>query len=275
MNVFSANTAVTLDVPLQDRNGNPLSVSGVSYRVTDQNGTELVPVTTLDGFIANAPVATIVVPAEINALAADTLMALRQVTLLCTVGANTVTLHAPYGLSVFDPLKSGVNSFMTYAQAQFVALTLTGIEGWDGADEQARIVALIEARTRILRLNFDPYGRNNTNQSVLSLIPNGSRVVRAPGVAWVGDLSLLTPEQFNQLPVDFMTALRQAQLVEANAILGGDTIDQKRRDGLVQDNIGESRQMFRSGKPLELPVARRTLGYLTGYVTYSLRTGRA
>ena len=41
------------------------------------------------------------------------------------------------------------------------------------------------------------------------------------------------------------------------------------------ESIGESRQMFRSTKPLDLPISKRALGYISQFVTFSKKIGRA
>jgi hypothetical protein len=275
MDIFSANTDVSLEVPLTDKDGNALAVTSISYSVIDVNGVEIIPPTPLADFVPDSETAVVVVPAEKNALAAGQTQDMRQVMLDCEVGGNTVRKTAFYAIQANEALLMGVNSFMSYVQAQFVALTMPGLDGWDGADEQGRIRALVEAWRRVLRLRFTDIDRYR-DQSSLFYGFEGSRDtswIGGNGIA--GDLSLLRPDQYQNLPVEFMAALRNAQLCEANEILGGSTIDQKRRDGLIQDNIGESRQMFRQGKPLDLPVSRAALRYLSGYVSFALMIARA
>lgn len=279
MDVFSAGTDVALQVPLQDKVGNPLTVSAISYRVTDENGVELVPATALASFVAGSAAAGIAIPAAENTLAAGVARGLRNVELTCTIGGNQIFLHAAYAIEIADPLVVGVNSFMTYAQAEFTALGLPNIDAWNGADEQARIAALMDARSHIVQLSFTPLNSNvNWGQDSLNFIPEGTYNTDYVGDSSMflfnGNLDLLRPDQFKSLPSRFVDALKRAQVVEADAILGGNSIEQKRREGLVQDNIGESRQMFRQSKPLELPVCRRALGYLGYFVTFAKRIGR-
>jgi len=274
MDVFSANTDVTLEVPLTDKSGNQLSVSAITYRVTDINGVDVIAATALADFEADSESAVIVIPAEKNALPAGQPLSVRQAVLECQIEANKVRLTAFYALQADETLITGVNSFMTYVQAQFVALTMPGIDGWNAAGDQERTTALMEAWRRILRLRFTDIDKYRDQSSLFYGFEGTRDTSWIGGNGIAGDLSLLTPEQYQSLPVEFMAALRNAQLSEANEIMGGSSIDQKRREGLIQDNIGESRQMFRLGKPLDLPVSRATLRYLSGYVTYSLRTAR-
>lgn len=280
MDVFSAGTAVTLLVPLQDKSGNPLVVSAIEYRVTDENDVGQVAATPLVGFVPGSDTAAIIVAATENTLSAGVARGLRNVVMKCSVGDNTIYLHASYSIEDADPLMVGVNSFMSYSQAEFTALSLPNMDSWNGADEQSRIAALMDARSHIVQLSFTPLNSNvNWGQDSLNFIPEGTYdtdyVGNSSMFLFNGNLDLLRPDQFKSLPTRFLAALKRAQVTEADAILGGNSIEAKRREGLVQDNIGESRQTFRQSKPLELPVCRRALGYLSYFITFSKRIGRA
>lgn len=280
MDVFSAGTAVTLSVPLQDKSGNPLVVSAIEYRVTDENSVELVAASPLAGFALGMDTALITVAAAENTLSVGVARGMRNVILKCTVGGNSIYLHVSYAIEDADPLVVGTNSFMTYSQAEFTALSLPNLDSWNAADEQSRIAALMDARSHIVQLSFTPLNSNvNWGQDSLNFIPEGAYdtdyIGNSSMFLFNGNLDLLRPEQFKSLPTRFVDALKKAQVTEADALLGGNSIEAKRREGLVQDNIGESRQTFRQSKPLELPVCRRALGYLSYFITFSKRIGRA
>lgn len=279
MDVFTAGSAVQYTVPLQDSSGNPLTVEAISYRVTDENGVELVPMTVLV-FDAGSDSAVIPVSADKNVLATGAAAGMRAIELVCTDdNGNQFNLNAAYAIELPNRLVTGVNSFMTYAQAEFTALSLPNLDGWNAADERARVAALMDARSHIVQLSFTPLNSNvNWGQDSLNFIPEGTYSTDYVGNSnmflFNGNLDLLRPEQFASLPSRFIDALKRAQVVEADFILGGDSVEQKRRDGLIQDNIGESRQMFRQSRPLQLPVCRRALAYLSYFVTFSKRLGR-
>jgi hypothetical protein len=280
MNVFSAGTAVTLSVPLQDASGNLISVSAVSYRVTDQAGTELAALTSLDSFAPGSETADVTVLAEDNALGAGVARALRNVELTCTLDdGNTIVLRAAYVIQGADPLVIGVNSFSTFAQAEFAAMAIPGLDAWKAASDDDKMAALMDARDHIVQLSFTPLNSNvNWGQDSLNFIPEGTYSTDYVGNSnmflFNGNLDLLRPEQFASLSTRFVAALVKAQVVEADYILGGGDIEKKRQDGLVVDNIGESRQQYRKGKPLALPVCRRALAYLSYFVTFAKRLGR-
>jgi len=279
MDMFSAGTTVTLQVPLQDKSGNLLDVNSVSYRITDQNGNELVATTALTDFAAGSETADITVPAEDNQLDPGVSRALRNVELLCEISGNTVIMHAAYAIETADPLLVGVNSFATFAAAQFAALSIPNLPAWGAASDAEKIAALMDARAHIVQLSFAPLNSNiNWGQDSLNFIPDGTYDTDYIGngsmFLFNGNLDLLRPEQFKSLPTRFVDALIKAQVTEADYILGGGDIEKKRQEGLIMDNIGESRQMFRQGKPLTLPVCRRALAYLSYFVTFAKRIGR-
>lgn len=274
MNVFAAATDVTLVVPLTDPSGNTLNVDAISYTVHDHMGGVILTQTTLDEFGPGSETADITIPAALNQLEPGVPRALRQIELACTIGENVINLHASYVVSVPDPLLVGVNSFGTYAALQFASMDIPNLLGWDAASQGERMSALIDARERICRLSFTPF-TSRPGQDSLFFVPEGTRETRYPGAEYVGDLSELTQAQFALLPQRFIKCLMKAQVAEADAILGGNSVETRRQEGLVQDDVGESRQVYRGGRPLQLPVCRRALGYLSLYVNFSKRIGRS
>lgn len=176
------------------------------------------------------------------------------------VGGNVVLRKVVYALEPSDVLITGLNSFQTYSEAELVALSIPSLPGWEGADEQARIAALIEARLRINRLQFRDVSRGQNHLG---------------GELLVGDLSLLAPRDFKNLSARLRAALCKAQVAEADTLLGGDPESERRRSGLVHETVGESAQTWRASKPLELPVSRKALSYLSGFITMSRKVGRS
>jgi hypothetical protein len=292
MNVYLAGTPVTLTIPLQDRSGNALIVDSLSYRVVDYANTELVPLTALAGFIAGSSAAVVTVSGLLNALAAIpapitssqidafTTREVRTVELLLSVGGSTILMTSSYGLESADPLVVGLNSFQSLPQAELNSLDIPNLVAWGTASDNDKIAAMIDARAHILQLNFSLLNSNiNWGQDNMNFIPEGAYQSPYAGIGtrlfmFNGNLSLLTPTQFVKLPVRFKLALAKAQVAEADSIMSGDTVEAKRREGLMLDTIGETKQMYRAGKPLDLPVSKRALKYLSQFVTFSKHIGR-
>lgn len=281
LDVYLSGTEVALTIDLADPAGNPLTVNAVDYRVVNQDGTELVARTALTTFAAGDSSASVIIASTNNVVATGNTREIRTVDLYCTLESGTILLTRSYAVELTDPLVVGVNSFQSFPQAQLTALDIPNIDAWDGASDQQKIQALMDAREHIVQLNFNLLNSNvNFGQDQLQYVPEGqyqsSYVARNSLFIFNGNLAILNASQYANLPERFKRALRQAQLVEANAILGGDQTDSMRTSGVIEDRIGESSQKFRDrGIPLRLPVCRRALGYLSYYVTFAKRIGRA
>jgi hypothetical protein len=280
LDVFLTSTEVTLSIDLVDDAGNALNVDAVQYRVVNQDGAVVVPLANLTTFAAGDPQATVIVAASVNAMATGNTREIRSVELVCETESGTLGFAKSYGLETLAPLVTGANSFQSFPMAELTAMDMPNLGGWDGASEQDKVRAMIDAREHICQLNFNLLNSNaNFGQDQLAYVPEGqyqsSYVAQNSLFIFNGDLGILNETQFAALPERFKKALRQAQLAEANAILGGESNEARRQSGIIEDEIGESRQRYRDSKPLQLPVSRRALGYLSGYVTFSKRIGRA
>lgn len=292
MNIFLAGTPVALVIPLADRSGNLLAVDAVSYRVVDHTGKEIVALNPLTGFAVGDTEATVTVPGILNNIVgipanltgqqidAFQVRETRTVELLLTVASNTILLNQAYALEPTDPLVVGINSYQTFAQAELCALDIPNMAAWNAATDGDKIAALVDARSHINQLNFWMMNSNaNWGQDALNFVPEGQFVTSfAAGgghsFLFNGNLALLTPTQFLKLPVRFLMALSKAQVAEADSIMGGDPVSERRKEGLLLESIGEVKQMYRSGKPLDLPVSKRALRYLSQFVSFSKRIGR-
>lgn len=273
MDIFFAGSPVSLVVPLQDRNGGLIEASAVEYRITKQGGEEVLPRTALIGFAGDAEV-TIDIPGALNELApieAETLALreVRNVELYLTIAGGTAQISKSYILERIDALVSGLNSFQTLPEAEMNALDVPGLNGWAAASERDKLAALVDARLRIVQLRFVSF---DWSQDSLQYAFDG-RTTAGP-FAFEGDLGDLRPADYARLPERFRLALCKAQVVEADALLGGDPVDVRRQEGLMLESIGEVKQMFRPGKPLDLPVSKRALRYLSPYISFAKRIGR-
>lgn len=278
--VYLTNTEVIVTIDLTDGAGNAISPNTAQYRVLDQDGVELVASTSVVGFIAGDSQATVTVPANKNVVGVGRTREIRSVEIICVSDDFTVSVGKVYAIELAEPLVAGLNSCQSYTQAQLTALDMPSLTAWNAASEVDRVAALIDAREHIVQLNFNLLNSNvNFGQDSLQYVPEGqyesSYVARNSLFIFNGNLAILTPEQFSKLPERFKKALRQAQVAEAEHILSGSGVDVRRQSGLIEESIGESTQKFRDSKPVDLPVCRRALGYLSYFVTFNKRIGRA
>lgn len=281
LDVYLNNTDVTLAIALVDSAGNDLTVNEVEYRVMDQDGDEIVARDALVDFIAGDTTATVLVEAAQNIITNDRTREIRTVELYCVTDTGTILLTKSYAIEVADPLVVGINSFQSFPQAQLTSLDIPNVAAWHAASDQQKIQALMDAREHIVQLNFNLLNSNvNFGQDQLAYVPEGqfqsSYVARNSLFIFNGNLAILNTVQFNALPEKFKAQLRKAQIAEANYILGGSPEDELRQSGVVEEKIGESARKYRDrGVALRLPVCRRALNYLSYYVTFAKRIGRA
>lgn len=280
LDVFLSNTDVALTIDLVDASDNTLNVNAVSYRVVNQDGTELVAQGPVSGFTAGDFQVTVTVPAASNQLATGSTREIRTVELICAMDTGTIGINKSYGIEALDPLAIPTNSFQSFPMAEMTAMNIPNIAAYNAASEADKIQALMDAREHIVQLNFNLLNSNvNFGQDQLAYVPEGqfqsSYVARNSLFIFNGNLAILNSTQYAALPEKFKRALRQAQIVEANAILGGEGDESRRTAGITEDQIGETRQKYRDTVPLRLPVCRRALGYLSYYVTFAKRIGRS
>lgn len=244
MLAFAPNTPATLSIPLLDANGLPLTADAVSYQVTDQSGAERVPLTVLALPDGPADTVELTLPGAINGLAVGASRELRVVTLSITTETGPATVVYRYLVKAEDALGVMKNSFQTFSQALLLGTEMVNMEAWDAASDDRKQAALADAYRAICKLRFD-WGFDNVNEA-----------------------------QFMNLDERFRSALCRAQVIEANARLGGTDVSDLRREGLMSATVGEVSQMFRPSKPLVLPISHRALQVLAGYITWSVRAGR-
>lgn len=321
MNVYISGNAVESTIALNDDAGNPIAnVVSVVYRVIDSESKELVksmvyvpdgedypeitetpaePETpeTPEEALTDEPeqeepsepveeetISEVIVQTseEVNTLKEETSRDIRIICLKAKTRSGAVfSLEYAYGLTIADPLTVGVNSFMTYRQAQKMAMDMPKLNNWESMSQSQRISALLEAKQRICRLAFD-FGQvqlDMTKQDYVVQAAGKPRCVQVGEIFGVygGSVKLedLSVEDFEALPTKFRTALMQAQLAEANDVLEVDSIAERRRQGLILETIGEVKQMFSSIIPAQMAVSSKAMSYLSRYLASGKKIGRS
>jgi hypothetical protein len=82
----------------------------------------------------------------------------------------------------------------------------------------------------------------------------------------LAELGMLTERVRKQLML--------ATLIEANYLLGGDPIEERRKAGLLSHSAGESTHFFQTSKPVALPVSRKTMDAMKGLVNWTAKVSR-
>lgn len=259
MATYLGGQPVNLTISLLDENGTLIPAMAAEYRLVDQDENELVAKVAVPDFFEGAEEVVIAVTAEHNALTAPNLREIRIVELYLTTAAGVVKVDSHYTIEAEQPLVEGVNSFQSYNTALMTAGDIVSIPAWNNATKQERVIALIEARRNIGQLAFR-YGFDEQNQLEDSL--------------GVNDITGLSQSEFAALPVTFRMALRRAQILEADFLLGGDEIDVLRKGGLISTTVGEAKQFFRPAKPLEQAICKRAMKELTKWLLNRTRIAR-
>lgn len=250
MNTYQSDNDVKLVIPYVAA-GTQIYPDAVSYRVLDTSNVEVVATTVLS-IEADDTQAEITIPAVSNALTNDETRAMRIVEVTVTTNNGVVIILDRYLIVSGDGLTVNDNTFMLYNEALMLAFDIPGLSSWNLSPEQERIAALIEAYNAINKLKFNVKGFSSE-----------------PFM-----LSEMTDDLWLEAPADFIKALKRAQVAEADVVLGSDWIEDKRRDGLMSETIGESSNMFRPGKPIVMQVRSRAMRYLAGYISLSKKVSR-
>ncbi|QIG69076.1 hypothetical protein EVB78_043 [Rhizobium phage RHph_N1_15] len=273
--LYPENFDVAIDVLFTDNNGDPLAVTTVTAHLYDGDDVEIedfgsIPFTLADGKV------TVTVPADLNVLGEGETSAAR--TLMVYLGNGTIVLpriHS-YIIEAESRLELLNNTFITLPAAEVLARENPRLTAWAAAADDKKIAALINAYTRLSRVQLR-YLKERPEAEVATSVrpydPTSERdscdVVIKPG-DWGTRFNKV---DFLAMPYDFRKAVRTAQLIEANEVLTDNPFEARHRAGVISETVGESSIMLRGGK-LELGVSIDALRALTGFVYYNVRLAR-
>lgn len=186
-----------------------------------------------------------------------------------------------YLVAAKTPLVVGANSFVTLEQAQLLAETTPNMTYFKSASEEQIVQSLSASYEKIASYRF----RLNT-RAVMENIAFVSEVAWRPRAITDDDpmglhsyrfkLSEVTPESYKTLPEDFRKALSKAQVLEANSQMAPtDSIEQRRRKGVILETINEVKMMFSSTTPVKENICSEAMSILAPWIDRSMRIGRA
>lgn len=261
MQSFASGYDVTLIIPLVDLNGTAVVPVALSASAIDETGATVMGATAIPVTLPMTSV-SVTVPAASNTLAAGVLTGARTVTVAITTAQGVVPATASYLVKAPLVLSVPSASFQTYEEALVESSTMSHLTGWASSSADSQKISLIEAYKRLTMLGY--LVRNNENNyNVMDFMPGYNIVGEAISPRHWTDMTL---SKFNSLPARFRTALKRAQIAEANEILLGVDTTGKRRLGIMSETIGESSMMFRTDKPLDVGLSSAALKHLTGYL---------
>jgi hypothetical protein len=258
MQAFQAESDVTISIPLTDLSGTNVVATALSWRLLDNLNTEVVAWTNIAVPSGNSVAITVL--AVNNQLSAGIPTGARTIELLITTASGSIQKSSSYLLKSRQQLIVLVNSFQTLTQAEVEATTLFDIDAWNAAIDDSKTLALIEAFRRLtLFAYFVP--RSDNSPTIISWNSGAGEYIKSS--RW----KTMTEDTYSTAyPETFQATLRRAQVIEANSVLKKDPLAYRRRSGVIEDEVGESRMKFGDIKSLDLGVSRRTIEELSGYI---------
>ncbi|ECT8393231.1 hypothetical protein BVM70_21225 [Salmonella enterica subsp. enterica serovar Cotham] len=258
---------------------NILDIQSATYTVKDSEGSILIsdePIEITEGQMS----IPVVVSADHNQLS-EKERDLRHVIVKATALGLTHEERKMYVLlNNFELLIPG-QSFATVADAQMQAIDMLNGDTLLADGEGLMRKRLIEATRRvktlpfsirkILRIDFDRYERPQNMLNVYDIPWGVDGVYRHDLVDW----ERMTQDKFDELPDYFKEALMLAVVNEACEIANGNDVAAAREDGILSESIGETTNMYRTGKAANVRVARSTWRLLTSYINNRMIVRRA
>jgi hypothetical protein len=242
-------------IEFKDSAGNVVAPTSAVYSVLNEDGVEIG--SGAIAIVGTPTEASVTVSGVSNTLSGLAWRAWRSIRLTFTdANGNQHTAKDEYFITAVDSLIVGVNSFATFGKLQMISEDLGCLDEFKVATELDAIKALIGAWTNIGKLRVDQYRLSMLNQSK-DYADNLFKSYTTRTLTET-DLAALERERYE--------SLLQAQCFEAEFLLGGNPVEDRRRAGFISDSSGESTQFFRSSAPLRLPVCREAMEALRGFM---------
>lgn len=263
VNSYKENSAIQLQITVPTENdGSAMTIIGVSFSLyenaTLMSGPTVLPTTSTNGIYTHT------IPANLNVVGGTTeVKSVFRANYTFTSALGTKVVNVRYIVEKEDTLIHMENTFQTLSEAHLIASDLTDLDMWLTASEDYQVNSLKMAYDKISRLAFR-FERDSKEY----LDHNRS-------YGYIHDMSDAEPSDWESFPKDFKLAIRKAQVLEANQILQGSEVEDKRRDGIISETIGESKMFFNSRIPIRLPVCRAAMNVLSKFIYKSNKIGRA
>jgi hypothetical protein len=263
MQNFVPGNAVTLRFFLRDEDEASVQPTAIRWRLLDENQVEVSGWANLTLPEPGQDEFSITLTDLQNTLPVDTIRGLRTVQAEVTDGRGTIQLEQSYLLAPSANLLIGKTSWVTKGQAILISQMLPGLNGWLGATEEAREMALFEAFRRLQRMPV--YADRRAAQNTL---------YATAGHFETGLLLDMIPESFVNTDPRFQDAVRRAQVLEADHILTSDPVAQMREAGVISMTVGESSNFFRSQKALDRGLCKRAYQEVSPWLRDRVTIGR-
>jgi hypothetical protein len=262
--VYPENTEVTVTVDLPAN----ATLSAVTRTVLDETGVGISPSQPVSLPAPGDVTIDITISANLNVSPGR--RAARVVQVSFATDKGIFTSQVIYVIAKPDQLIPLENTFVSSAEAALTRLDMPALDGWDASDETNRNAALITAHRSLCKLSY----RYKNNAAILQ-----SRVTwgepESSGYIYIVDIESLAAEEWAQVPILVRQALQRAQMAEADVLLKGDPVGDKRRAGIVSETVGESSMFLKQTPEVRMGVSAEALEHLAGYIFRQTRIARA
>lgn len=171
-------------------------------------------------------------------------------------------------------------SFIPLMKAKLAAMDMYDADDFLLLSDHTQRQALIEATSKIKAMSFSlkriykisdteydrPQNILTTNTLPFHLAGDFRRNII--------DFTELTDEQFASLPEYFLNDLAQACMIEAVSIIKTNGAADAREEGLLSESIGETTNMYRTGRSATQALSRKTWRLLGRYIDGTIRMSR-
>ncbi len=272
MDSFIANQKVTLVniLPIDNNTQHHIIPISIVAKVFDGEGSQILSDISIT--LPNPIKETLdfVVDNVYNQLLPEKIKDVRKVRFYYTKSDGTVLFSDnKYIIEAEEQLITLVNSFMNYDMAELIADDLSDIEMWQSSDDKQKISTLKSAFNKIAGLRFR-VKYDNAYSTYWNKDNTGGDLAY-----YIDDITLLSIEEFEKLPQKFIYALRAAQILQANGIMDGSIVEERRNEGIISETIGESKMFFNSRPVLKMPLCNSAMELLSKYLYKNVSIGRA
>jgi hypothetical protein len=234
---------VSIDWKLIDESGRVIQ-SGTLMPTPGENGVRV----DIDGYL-NVPVGAFSVSTyELS------------YTILLQVGQHSGS--TVYQVEKRDAFTVGVSTFASYLQALSLLREIPDMGAFSAATKDERVGAMMYAYDEIGALEFN----NAFLPRELRLDANKKPITSTMS---------LTPGILSQVSQAMLKDFAVAQIIEANALLGGDEIARLRDQGVQSYSVGEVKQFFRGRPAATFGLNQKALRRIGKYMRFTRSSARA
>lgn len=280
MDCYPENTSICNDFEVVDTAGNPYkNTCHMDWSLYDSEGNVLSSGSSDEvEWKVHIPI-----PAELNRLSDNMTKDLRRVVVKFSTledGSLISAQESSYFIRSETPLIIGKNSFVTYEGYRLIASMIPHLSNMADATEDQIVIALQEAHDRLMGLRFRlSYSTRQENVGYVSEVAWRPRAITDDDPLETSSyrfkLDEVTEEDFKTLPEKFRKALAKAQVYEADNVMAPtDSIEERRRKGVILETINEVKMMFSGTVPVNQKISREAMRVLAPFLDTTVRIRR-